>query len=110
MKLQSSPHKCTPQLRLRTEAASIQLNNKADLLARNALQDDTLNPGAEYTLGFLKNKVKAYVSNTITDQLEHCCYVGSTSSRHYAEINKNSDFTYGRYSASHDVIAMRLRL
>ncbi|KAK3892886.1 hypothetical protein Pcinc_003287 [Petrolisthes cinctipes] len=63
----------------------IQLNDRADLLARNTLQDDTLDLGAEYTQGFLENKVKTYVNNTITDQLEHCCHVGNTSSRHYVD-------------------------
>ncbi|KAK4312706.1 hypothetical protein Pmani_015891 [Petrolisthes manimaculis] len=88
----------------------IKFNERADFLARQALQDDTVDPGAEYTLGYIRNKIKTYVSNTITDQLEHCCIIGSTSSRHYVDIIHNSHHTYGRHSALYDVTAMRLRL
>ncbi|KAK4321869.1 hypothetical protein Pmani_007332 [Petrolisthes manimaculis] len=88
----------------------IKFNERADFLARQALQDDTVDPGAEYTLGYIRNKIKTYVSNTITDQLEHCCIIGSTSSRHYVDIIHNSHHTYGRHSDLYDVTAMRLRL
>ncbi|MPC97838.1 hypothetical protein E2C01_093174 [Portunus trituberculatus] len=39
----------------------ILLNEKADCLAQCALQDDTVDLGTEYTLGYVKNSIKDFV-------------------------------------------------
>ncbi|MPC08062.1 hypothetical protein E2C01_000633 [Portunus trituberculatus] len=88
----------------------IPLNEKADHLAQCALQDDTLDPGTEYTLGYVKISIKDFVQSSISDQLELCCHRGSSTSLHYAHVSQSCAYTYGRHTASHDRVAMRLRL
>ena len=88
----------------------IQLNEKADRLAQCALQDDTVDPGTEYTLGYIKSTIKDFVHSSISDQLDLCCHRGSASSLHYVRVSQGCQYTYGRHSASQDVVAMRLRL
>ncbi|MPC99481.1 hypothetical protein E2C01_094897 [Portunus trituberculatus] len=45
-----------------------------DRLAQCALRDDTVDPGIEYTLGYVKSSIiKNFVHSSISDQLEFCC-------------------------------------
>ncbi|MPC63811.1 hypothetical protein E2C01_057917 [Portunus trituberculatus] len=60
----------------------IPLNEKADRLTQCAFQDDTVDPGTGYTLGYVKSSIKDFI-HTISDQLELCCHRGSGSSLHY---------------------------
>ncbi|MPC39949.1 hypothetical protein E2C01_033502 [Portunus trituberculatus] len=48
----------------------IPLNEKADRLAQCALQDDTVDPGTEYTLGYVMSSITDFVHGSISDQLE----------------------------------------
>ncbi|MPC90444.1 hypothetical protein E2C01_085432 [Portunus trituberculatus] len=87
----------------------ITLNKKADRLAQCALQDDTVDPGTEYTLGYVKSNIKDFVHSSIGDQLELCCHRGSGTSS-YVRVSQICAYTYERHTASHDRVAMRLRL
>ncbi|MPC57377.1 hypothetical protein E2C01_051356 [Portunus trituberculatus] len=62
----------------------IPLNEKADRLAQCTLQDGTVDPGTEHTLGYVKSSITDFVHNSISDQLELCCHRGSGTSLHYA--------------------------
>ncbi|MPC49633.1 hypothetical protein E2C01_043442 [Portunus trituberculatus] len=88
----------------------IPLNEKADRLAQCALEDNAVDPATEYTLGFIKSSIKDFVHSSISEQLELCCYRGSGTSLHYARVSQSYAYTYGRHTASHDRVAMRLRL
>ncbi|MPC59190.1 hypothetical protein E2C01_053206 [Portunus trituberculatus] len=48
----------------------IPLNEKADRHAHCAFLDDTVDPGTEYTPGYVKSNVKDFVHSSISDQLE----------------------------------------
>ena len=88
----------------------IQHNEKADCLARQALQDNSVDPGTEYTLSFVQTRIKDYFSASIATQLGRCCAHGSTSSVHYVSVANHCAYPYGRHSAAQDAVAMRLRL
>ncbi|MPC33399.1 hypothetical protein E2C01_026748 [Portunus trituberculatus] len=88
----------------------IPLNGKADHLALCALQDDTMDPGTEYTVGYVKSSIKDLVSSSISDQLELCCHRGSGSSLHYVRASQSCAYTYVRHTTSHDRVTVRLRL
>ncbi|MPC27045.1 hypothetical protein E2C01_020197 [Portunus trituberculatus] len=82
----------------------------ADRLAQRAIQDDTVDPGTEHTLGYVKNSIKDFVHSSISDQLELCCHEGCSTSLHYARVSQSCAYIYGRHTASHDRVAMRFRL
>ncbi|MPC59891.1 hypothetical protein E2C01_053920 [Portunus trituberculatus] len=50
---------------------------KADCLAQCALQDDTVDPGTEYTMAYVKSSIKDFV-HSINDQLELIRPVGES--------------------------------
>ncbi|MPC09495.1 hypothetical protein E2C01_002108 [Portunus trituberculatus] len=49
-------------------------------------------------------------NSTIAHNLDTCYGKGSPSSIHYVHVSHTSSVTYGRKSAAHDLVAMRLRL
>ncbi|MPC72105.1 hypothetical protein E2C01_066398 [Portunus trituberculatus] len=75
----------------------IPLNEKPDCLAQCALQDDTVDPGTEYTLDYVKSSIKDFVHNSISDQLELCCHRGSGTSLHYACVSQSCAYTYRKH-------------
>ena len=78
----------------------IPFNEKADRLARAAVENVTVIPDSEYTFNFIKNKLKCSIETTITEQLAACCYNDSQSSLHYVHVSNLCSVTYGRQSAS----------
>ncbi|MPC34843.1 hypothetical protein E2C01_028245 [Portunus trituberculatus] len=79
----------------------IPLIEKADRLAQCALQDDTVDPGTEHTLDYVKSSIKNFVHSSISDQLEFCCHRGSGTSLHYARVSQSCAYTYGRDTLDH---------
>ncbi|MPC61071.1 hypothetical protein E2C01_055134 [Portunus trituberculatus] len=77
---------------------------------QTALFSDTIDSSTEYTLGYVKSNIKDFVHSSISDQLELCCHRGSGTSLHYARVSHSCAYTYGKHTASHDWVAMRLRL
>ncbi|MPC51475.1 hypothetical protein E2C01_045321 [Portunus trituberculatus] len=71
------PHGATVHFTWILSHVGIPLNKKADRFAQCALQDDTVDPGTEHTLGYVKSSITNYVRNSISDQLELCCHRGS---------------------------------
>lgn len=88
----------------------IPLNEKADSLARAAIRESSTAPGTDYTYNYVKNLLRARVASTVSDQLNRCYHEGSLSTSHYVHVTNQCTYTYGRYSASCDRVAMRLRL
>ncbi|MPC40501.1 hypothetical protein E2C01_034061 [Portunus trituberculatus] len=88
----------------------IPLNEKVDWLGQCALQDDTVDPGSECTLGYVKGSIKDFVQSSISDQLGLCCHRGSGTSLYYACHSQSCAYTYGRHTASHNRVAVRLKL
>ncbi|MPC88219.1 hypothetical protein E2C01_083117 [Portunus trituberculatus] len=62
-----------------------------------ALQDDTVDPGTEYALDYVKSRIKDFVHSSISDQLELCCHRGSSTSLHDARFSQSCAYTYGRH-------------
>ena len=79
-------------------------NEKADVLARHSLTEDIADCPVEHTYNNIKGQFKRHVCSTIAHNLDTCYGKGSPSSVHYVHV------TYGRKSAAHDLVAMRLRL
>ena len=52
----------------------ILFKEKVDHLAQGALQDDTMDPGPEYTLDYVNSSIKDFVHSTIGNQLDLCCH------------------------------------
>ncbi|MPC71408.1 hypothetical protein E2C01_065685 [Portunus trituberculatus] len=72
----------------------------------------TVDPGSEYTVCSVENSIKDFVHSSICDQLEQCCRrcSSSSSSLHYVRVSQSYAYTYGRDTASHDRVAMKLKL
>ena len=63
-----------------------------------------------YTYNNIKGQLRHHVSSTIGHNLDTCYENGSPSSIHYVHVSQTSSVTYGRKSAAHDLVVMRLRL
>ncbi|XP_050725085.1 uncharacterized protein LOC127002873 [Eriocheir sinensis] len=85
-------------------------NEKADRLVRAASDDLIVHPSVEYTYNYVKNRLRSLVSESVTNQLALRCQDGSPSRIHYAQVSSFCTHTYGRLSASYDLVVMRLRL
>ncbi|MPC12135.1 hypothetical protein E2C01_004813 [Portunus trituberculatus] len=55
-----------------------------------------MNPGTEYTLGYVKSSIKDFVESSINDQLELCCHRGSGTN--YARVSQSCVYTSGRHT------------
>ncbi|MPC71197.1 hypothetical protein E2C01_065471 [Portunus trituberculatus] len=84
----------------------ILLHEKADRLTQCALQDDTVVPGTEYTLGYVMSSMKDFVTSSINDLLELCYHRGSGTSLHCARVSQSCAYTYGRHTASQNRVTM----
>ena len=84
---------------------------KADKLSQLALLVETVDPGIEYTPHYVKRTIKDFVNSSISNDLVQGCADGSSSCLYYVRVSQDSDHTYGKHSASQDVVAiMRLRV
>ena len=72
--------------------------------------DDTVDPGTEYTLGYIKSSIKDFVHSTIGDQLDPCFHRDSGNSFHYIGASQSFPCTFERHNAPQDRVAVRLRL
>ncbi|MPC60105.1 hypothetical protein E2C01_054142 [Portunus trituberculatus] len=86
----------------------IPLNEKPDRLAQCALQDDTVDPGIEYTLGYVKISIKDFVLALVISR--SFVAIEAVALVFTMHLSPRAVFTPMGDTASHDGVAMRLRL
>ena len=88
----------------------IHFNELADRLARDATLEPSGSSGAEYTYSYVKNRIRSHMTNIVSTQLASSYLAGSPSSIYYFQVSDLCSYTYGKHSASYDLVVMRLRL
>lgn len=91
--------------------AGIQHNEQEDCLARRALRDTAVDPGTEYTLSDVQNRIRDHFTTSTATQ-PRTCDSGSPGPplRQCRQQPSACAYSYGRHRAAQDVVAMRLRL
>ncbi|MPC39019.1 hypothetical protein E2C01_032538 [Portunus trituberculatus] len=59
-----------------------QPNEGADSLVQRGLQDETVTSCSQYTMSYVRRKIKHHVSSNISAELVHCCHTGSLDGHH----------------------------